>query len=400
MNIDLTREERQFRDVIRQFFSEKYPQDIRQKRDAGITLSKDDMVRWQRILNQAGYFAVNWPVEYGGTGWSPVQKYLFDTEMAAVNAPPLVVFGVKMVAPIIYTFGSEAQKERFLPDILESRVWWCQGYSEPGAGSDLASLKTRADLDGDHYVVNGTKTWTTLGQYADWIFCLVRTRADVARKQEGISFLLIDMTTPGVSVKPIITIEGEHEVNEVHFDNVRVPCDQLVGEEGKGWTYGKVLLQHERTSIAGVAVSKYRLGQLQKRSRQSIDGGSALIDDSSFRRKIARVEIALKALEFTELRTLASVAVGKAPGPESSLLKIRGSELQQELDALSMEAAGCYALPFVPEQYDVDVPLDQRIGTGNDTNTSLRYFNNRKASIYGGSNEIQKNIIAKHVLGL
>lgn len=400
MNIDLTAEELIFRKELRQFFAEMYPQDIREKRDAAIPLGREDMVRWQQILNKAGYFAVNWPVEYGGTGWSPVQKYLFENEMAAANAPPLVAFGVKMVAPIIYTFGSEAQKKKFLPDILESNVWWCQGYSEPGAGSDLASLKTRADADGDDYIVNGTKTWTTLGQYADWIFCLVRTRSDVARRQEGISFLLIDMQTPGVSVKPIITIEGEHEVNEVHFENVRVPRENLVGEEGKGWTYGKVLLQHERTNIAGVANSKYRLGKLKRRAEKSIHGGLPLIEEANFARKLARVEIELKALEFTELRTLASVAVGKAPGPESSLLKIRGSELQQELDALFMEAAGYYALPFVPDQYDVDVPLDQRIGNGNETSTALRYFNNRKASIYGGSNEIQKNIIAKHVLGL
>lgn len=400
MNIDLTREELAFRDEVRKFLADEYPEDIRRKRNEGVTLTRDDMIRWQKALNDRGWFAVNWPVEYGGTGWTPVQKYLFANEMADANAPPLVAFGVKMVAPIIYTFGTDEQKQRFLPDILSSDVWWCQGYSEPGSGSDLASLSTRADRDSNHYVVNGTKTWTTLGQHADWIFCLVRTSSDVARRQEGISFVLIDMKTPGVSVKPIITIEGDHEVNEIHFEDVRVPVDNLVGEEGKGWTYGKVLLQHERTNIAGVANSQYRLRKLKDKASHAVHGGEPLIHSINFARKIAMLEIELKALEYTELRTLASVAVGNAPGPESSFLKIRGTELQQNLDALFVEAAGYYALPYVPAQYDLDFPDDERIGEGSETITSLRYFNNRKASIYGGSNEIQKNIIAKHVLGL
>ena len=400
MNIDLTEDELAFQKEVRDYFAEHFPDDIRRKRDQGIQLTRDDMIRWQKVLNDKGWFAVNWPEEYGGTGWTAVQKYLFAKEMAAINAPPIVAFGVKMVAPIIYTYGNEDQKARFLPDILASNVWWCQGYSEPGSGSDLASLKTRADRDGDHYVVNGTKTWTTLGQHADWIFCLVRTSSDVARRQEGISFLLIDMSTEGVSVRPIITIEGDHEVNEVHFENVRVPVENLVGEEGKGWTYGKVLLQHERTNIAGVPVSQYRLERLRERASQSIHGAPPLAEDSNFMRKLAAIEIELKALEFTELRTLASVAVGKAPGPESSFLKVRGTEVQQAIDALTMEAAGYYALPFVPGQYDLEFPAEEKIGHGAETASSLRYFNNRKASIYGGSNEIQKNIIAKHVLGL
>jgi alkylation response protein AidB-like acyl-CoA dehydrogenase len=261
-------------------------------------------------------------------------------------------------------------------------------------------LKTRADRDGADYIVNGTKTWTTLGHWGDWIFCLVRTSSDVARRQEGISFLLIDMQTPGVSVRPIITIEGDHEVNEVHFENVRVPAANLIGEEGKGWTYGKVLLEHERANIAGVARSKYRLRRLRERASLSLHGGAPLIEDRNFRRKTAMLEIELKALEYTELRTLAAVAVGKAPGPESSLLKIRGTEIQQALDELFMEAAGYYALPFVPQQYDLDYPDAERIGYANETRTSLSFFNGRKTSIYGGSNEIQKNIIAKHVLGL
>ena len=320
--------------------------------------------------------------------------------MANANAPAMVPFGVQMVGPVIYTFGNEEQKKRFLPDILSSNVWWCQGYSEPGSGSDLASLRMTADRKGDHYILNGTKTWTTLGQMADWIFCLVRTSTDVARKQEGISFVLADMKTPGITVRPIITIEGEHEVNEIHFEDAKIPITNLIGEEGKGWTYGKALLQHERTGIAGVARSQYRLRRLRDKTESSIINGEPLSKNPNFSRKMAKLEIELKALEYTELRTLAAVAVGKAPGPESSLLKIRGTEIQQHIDELFMEASGYFALPYVPDQYVLDFPDDQRIGSGSETTTSLRYFNNRKASIYGGSNEIQKNIIAKHVLGL
>lgn len=400
MNVNFSEEELAFEREVKAFFKDKYPDDIRQKQDNGVVLAKEDMVRWQKILYEQGWAAVNWPVEYGGTGWTPVQKYIFANESAAVNAPAVVPFGMKMVAPIIYTFGNAEQKQRFLPDILASNVWWCQGYSEPGAGSDLASLKMRADRDGNDYILNGTKTWTTLGHLAEWIFCLVRTSSDVQRRQEGISFILIDMATPGVTVRPIITIEGEREVNEVHFENVRVPVENLVGEEGKGWTYGKVLLQHERTNIAGVANSKYRLGKLKAKTGEAIHGGKPLLENSAFRRKVAALEIDIKALEYTELRTLAAVAVGKAPGPESSILKIKGTELQQALDELFVEAAGYYALPFVRDQYRLDLPADEKIGYGTETRTALRYFNNRKASIYGGSNEIQKNIVAKHVLGL
>ncbi|HEX2140055.1 MAG TPA: acyl-CoA dehydrogenase family protein [Woeseiaceae bacterium] len=400
MNIDFSDEELAFREEVRQFLRDRYPDSLRAKQLAGTPLSKEDIVRWQKILYERGWAAVNWPVEYGGTGWSAVQKYIFANELAAANAPEMIPFGVKMVAPVIYTFGNEAQKARFLPDILASNVWWCQGYSEPGAGSDLASLKTRAERRGDRYIVNGTKTWTTLGHFADWIFCLVRTQTDVARRQGGISFLLIDMQTPGVTVQPIITIEGEREVNEVHFEDVEVPAENLVGEEGKGWTYGKVLLQHERTNIAGVARSKYRLNRLKEKTGSSVDGGRPMLEDRNFARRLAALEIELQALEFTELRTLAAVAVGKAPGPESSILKIKGTEVQQMLDALFVEAAGYYALPYVPGQYHADLPEDARVGHAWQTLSSMRYFNNRKASIYGGSNEIQKNIVAKHVLGL
>jgi len=400
MNVTLSDEDLAFRDEIRAVFRDEFPEQIRRKRTLGVPLGRDDQVRFQQWLYERGWAGVNWPVEYGGTGWTPVQKYLFAIEMAEADSPPIVPFGLSMVGPVIYTFGSEAQKQRFLPDILASRVWWCQGYSEPGAGSDLASLKTRAELAGDHYVVNGTKTWTTLGQHADWIFLLARTSTDVARRQEGISFLLADMQTPGITVTPIITIEGDHEVNEIHFEDVRIPLENLVGEEGKGWTYGKVLLQHERANIAGVATSKFRLRRLRERTQKPLRGGAALGLDRNFMRKLAAVEVDLKALEFTELRTLAAVQSGNAPGPESSILKVKGTEIQQAIDTLYLEAADYYALPWVQEQYVLDGNTDDWVGEGAETQSSLRYFNFRKASIYGGSNEIQKNIIAKHVLGL
>ena len=400
MHVSFTTEENEFQKEVNSFFNEKYPADIKEKQNKSIPLEKEDFIRWQKTLYKQGWAAPNWPVEYGGTGWTPVQKYIFANENAKANAPAIVPFGLGMVGPVIYTYGNEAQKKKFLPGILASDVWWCQGYSEPGSGSDLASLKMKAERVGNEYVLNGTKTWTTLGHMADWIFCLVRTSSDVARRQEGISFILVDMATEGVSVKPIITIEGDREVNEVHFENVKVPAENLIGEEGKGWTYGKVLLQHERTSIAGVARSQYRLSRLKEKIRNSDNTQPSLTGDNDFLKKIGQLEIELKALEFTELRTLAAVSVGKAPGPESSLLKIRGTEIQQKLDELFMEAAGYFSLPYVPQQYNLNSDPEEHVGFGADSVSSLVYFNNRKASIYGGSNEIQKNIIAKHVLGL
>ena len=400
MHVSFTSEENDFQKEVNSFFNEKYPADIKEKQNRSVPLEKEDFIRWQKTLYEQGWAAPNWPVEYGGTGWTPVQKYIFANENAKANAPAIVPFGLGMVGPVIYTYGNEAQKKKFLPGILASDVWWCQGYSEPGSGSDLASLKMKAERVGNEYILNGTKTWTTLGHMADWIFCLVRTSSDVARRQEGISFILVDMATEGVSVKPIITIEGDREVNEVHFENVKVPAENLIGEEGKGWTYGKVLLQHERTSIAGVARSQYRLSRLKEKIRNSDNTQPSLTGDNDFLKKIGQLEIELKALEFTELRTLAAVSVGKAPGPESSLLKIRGTEIQQKLDELFMEAAGYFSLPYVPQQYNLNSDPEEHVGFGADSVSSLVYFNNRKASIYGGSNEIQKNIIAKHVLGL
>jgi alkylation response protein AidB-like acyl-CoA dehydrogenase len=391
MNVTFSAEDLAFQDEVGAFFRDEFPADIREAIDSGGQLSPEMQIRWQKLLYEKGWAAPNWPVEYGGTGWTPIQKYIYAREEGLANAPIVVPFGLNMVGPVIYTFGSEEQKQRFLPDILASNVWWCQGYSEPGAGSDLASLKMRADRVGDHYVVNGTKTWTTLGQHADWIFCLARTSSDVARRQEGISFLLIDMTSPGVTVTPIITLDGKHEVNEVHFDNVEVPAGNLVGEEGRGWTYGKVLLQHERANSSNTFRSEYRLRKLRDQASRSIRGARPLAEDPNFMRRVAAVEVELRSLEYIELRTLASVASGKAPGAESSFLKLLGTEIQQSIDALYMDAAGYYSLPYKP---------NPPVGEGNETSTALRYFNFRKATIYAGSNEIQKNIIAKHVLGL
>ncbi len=400
MQLTFTPEELAFRDEVRTFFQTELPEDIQEKQRRCIPLEPEDTRRFHKLLYEKGWAGYNWPKEFGGTGWSAVQNYIFHSELADADAPVIIPFGVGMVGPVIYTFGNDAQKQRFLPDILEFNTWWCQGYSEPGSGSDLASLKTRADRDGDHYIVNGTKFWTTLGQFADWIFCLVRTSSDVARRQEGISFLLIDMETPGITVKPIITLDGTHEVNEVHLENVRVPVENLVGEEGKGWTYGKVLLEHERAGTAGVARTRYRLNKLRQQAQRSVRGAPPMAEDKSFMRRLAAVEVELKALEYTDLRTLATVASGGAPGPESSILKLVGTILQQATDELYVEAAGYYALPWVPEQYALDFPDAEYVGEGTETEVTSRYFNFRKASIYGGSNEIQKNIIAKHVLGV
>ena len=399
MNLSFTAEEQTFQQQVRQFLQQKLPQDIATKTKKALVLSKQQHIQWQKILYEQGWAASNWPVEYGGTGWTPTQKYIFANECAKAGAPDVIPFGLKMVAPVIYTYGSEEQKQRFLPDILASNVWWCQGYSETGAGSDLAALKTTAVKDGDDYIVNGTKTWTTLGQYADWIFCLVRTGEPSAKNQEAISFLLIDMRNPKITVSPIITIDGKHEVNEVHFDEVRVPAANLIGEEGKGWTYAKVLLTHERTGIARVAMSKDRMSQLKTLVANSPDGDSPLGDDVIFSQKIAKVEIDLLALEYTELRTLSAISTGKAPGPESSILKIVGTQVTQAIDELYVEAAAYYSMPFVPEQFQDDFD-GQYIGEDTAANSALRYFNNRKTSIYGGSNEIQTNIISKAVLGL
>ena len=400
MNLDFPPEDTAFREEVRTFLAENYPRDLREKQERGETLGKEDYLSWHRILAKKGWSAPSWPVELGGTGWTPTQKYIWSEEQARADTLSVLPFGVSMLAPVLYTFGTEEQKQRFLPGIRDGIDWWCQGYSEPGSGSDLASLKTRAErITGDdgkeYYVVNGQKTWTTLGQHADWGFFLVRTDPD-AKPQAGISFLLIDMKSPGIAVRRITTLEGGHEVNDVFLDNVKVPVENRVFHENQGWTCAKALLAHERSGIAGVARSKRGLERLrQMASNEMSDEGGTLIQDAFFRRKVAELEIDLTALEFTELRTLAGESSGKGPGPESSILKIKGTEIQQRLQDLALEAAGHYGAPFLGE-----AGHNSGIGPQHSLDLAGDYFNGRQTSIYGGSNEIQRNIISKMVLGI
>jgi alkylation response protein AidB-like acyl-CoA dehydrogenase len=399
MDLNFTAAEVAFRDEVRQFLRDQLPEEIAQRVKNGLAVHAEDYTRWQKTLYKRGWGAPGWPTQFGGPGWGPVQMHIYDEEAAAAGAPRTLPFGLKMVAPVIMAFGSPEQQQRFLPGILSGEAWWCQGYSEPGAGSDLASLKTRAERQGDHYIVNGQKTWNTLGQYADWIFCLVRTDPNAPKQQQGISFLLIDMKTPGITVRPIITMDGAHEVNEVWFENVKVPVANRIGEENKGWTYAKFLLGHERTNIAGVGASKRELGRLKDIARQEMKNGRPLIEDPLFAARIAQVEIDLMALEVTNLRALSAESEKRAPGPEASILKIKGTEIQQSLSELMMYAVGPYALPF--ERGSIEEG-DFRSAAGPDYAAPLAatYCNVRKVTIYGGSNEIQRNIIAQMILGL
>lgn len=392
MDTSFAPEDLAFRDEVRTFFAEAWGADLQARLDNPATF-RDAVVEWQQRLYRKGWIAPGWPEQYGGTGWSATRKFIYESERAAAGVRDVVPFGLTMVGPVIYTFGSEEQKQRFLPRILNSEDWWCQGYSETGAGSDLASLKTRAVRDGDDYIVTGAKLWTTYAQYADWIFCLVRTSSE-GKKQEGISFLLIEMDSPGIKVNPIVTIDNHHSLNEVEFNDVRVPVANLIGEQDKGWTYAKSLLAHERTAIAGVADSKRRLGELRELAAREVNGGRTLLDDPLFQQRLSDIEIELMALEFTELRVLATVASGGAPGAESSLLKIKGTELQQAIQELRMELAGYYQ-GVLPNELRAE-----QLGHAFGSRARQAFMYGRAATIYGGSNEVQKNIIAKAVLGL
>ena len=395
MDLSFTPEEQAFRAEVRSFLQEKLPGELSQKVRNGHELTKPDMERWHAILNAKGWLAATWPKAFGGTGWTPVQRHIFDEECCLAYAPRIVPFGVNMLGPVLIKFGTTEQQAEYLPRILDGRDWWCQGYSEPGAGSDLASLKTRAERDGDHYIINGQKTWTTLGQHANRIFCLVRTRSE-GKPQAGISFLLVDLDTPGIEMRPIRLIEGGHEVNEVFFTDVRVPVANLVGEEHDGWTIAKYLLTHERTNIAGVGFSIQAFEQLYAFARQRRADGTRLVDDPLFAARLARIEIDLEAMKITNLRMLADAQKNGAPGPESSLLKIKGTEIRQALNDLSRRALGPAAAPFPAEDLAGNaalVPEDQ-------AQNAAQYFNMRKLSIFGGSNEIQKNILTKTMLGL
>jgi pimeloyl-CoA dehydrogenase large subunit len=399
MDLRFTPAEQAFRNEVRHFCQREIPLEIRRKTTEGHELERDDLVTSQRILNARGWAVPRWPVEWGGQAWTPIQQYILIEELQQNGVPQPLPFNCDMVGPVIAQFGSEAQKKRFLPRAANLDDWWCQGFSEPGAGSDLAALGTRAIRDGDHYVVNGQKTWTTLAQYANWIFCLVRTDP-AARKQSGISFLLIDMATPGILVRPIITVEGRHEVNEVFFDDVRVPVENLVGEENRGWDYAKFLLANERTGIARIGITKQRLSRIKALAKEAPSGESTVWDSPNFRSRFNLAEIELKALEITQMRVVAaqSKSADGRPDPASSILKIKGSELQQTATELLVEVAGPNALAYI----------DHPLHGSNDPLADLEwaslaaqtYFNYRKVSIYGGSNEIQRNIISKSVLGL
>jgi alkylation response protein AidB-like acyl-CoA dehydrogenase len=407
MDLDFSPEDLAFREEVRAFIAEAYDDDMRARmaQSKNGYLDKESQVRWLKRLHEKGWIAPDWPVEYGGTGWSLGKKYVFDMEMALAGAPSTSNMGLKMCAPVVMAFGTDEQKQQHLPKILSTDVWWCQGYSEPGSGSDLASLALKAERDGDHYVLNGSKTWTTLAQWADWMFCLVRTSNEDIR-QRGISFLLIDMKTPGITIRPIPTLdgppEGDQEVNETFFDNVRVPVANRIGKEGEGWTYAKYLLQFER----GNAYAPGLQNQLRKvrkiASLERSDRGGAMMSDPDFRKKLAEVEIKVEALNATELRIFAGRANGEAMGAVSSMLKLEGSQMQQAITELALEAAGVYAQPFVQDTWahlrgETNV---FRAGPDYAATVAPQYFNYRKTSIYAGSNEIQHNIMAKMVLGL
>jgi alkylation response protein AidB-like acyl-CoA dehydrogenase len=393
MDLNYSLEETAFRDEVRAWIRESLPTELRDKVLNYRELTKDDLLRWHKTLAKKGWVAPFWPKEWGGTDWTVVQRYIFEEECGAAGTPPVVAFGVRMCAPVLLRFGTDAQKQRFLPRIYNGDDFWVQGYSEPGSGSDLASLKTRAVRDGDHYVVTGQKIWTTLGHYGDWIFCLVRTDTKTEKRQDGISFLLVDMKTPGITVRPIILMDQGHEVNEVFFDEVKVPAENLVHEEGKGWTVAKYLLGYERMGTGNIAVSKRELARVKDLASKATKDGRPLLEDPRFRDRLSRVEVELMALEITNMRFLDQLRGGRAPGADVSMLKIKGTEIQQSITELAMQTAGPFAQAFRP--VNAEASFDRLTAS-----LVPRYCNVRKATIYAGSNEIQRNIIAKATLGL
>ena len=392
MDLAFTPEELAFREEVRTWVAQNLPKDVAYKVQNGLNLSREDQQGWGKILGKKGWLGFGWPNEFGGPGWTAVQKHLFEEECAMASAPRILPFGPVMVAPVIMAFGSPEQQKRHLPGIASGEVWWSQGYSEPNAGSDLASLKCKAERQGDTYLVNGQKTWTTLAQFGDWIFCLVRT-SNEGKPQTGISFLLIDMKSPGISVRPIRTVDGGVEVNDVFFDNVVVPAENLIGQENKGWTYAKHLLSHERTNIADVNRAKRELERLKR-----IAKAEGMYDDRRFRDEIAKLEVEVVALEMMVLRVLAAEKSGKNALDVAGLLKIRGSEIQQRYAELMMLAPGPYSLPLIREAMDAGWQGDA-VGALYCVPLAGTYFNMRKTTIYGGSNEVQRNIVAQTVLG-
>ncbi len=398
MNLNYTDEDNKFRKEIKDFIKSNLSEEVLKRVSNGGKYTKDEIVNWQKALHKKGMFASNWPKDYGGCDWTPMQRYIFDQETAFANTPQIVPFGVTMVGPVIIKFGTSSQKEKYLPKILNSEHWWCQGYSEPGSGSDLASLQTKAVSEGNNYIVNGTKTWTTLAQHSDWMFCLVRTNTK-SKPQEGISFLLIDMNSKGIKVEPIITLDGSHEINTVYLEDVVVTKDNLIYEENKGWTVAKYLLSHERTSIAQVARSKSAIKKLKNIASQETYSNRPLINNIRFRDKLTKLEMDMHALEYSELRILSDEAKGAALGSEASFLKIRGSELQQKISELTLEAVGSFGIVKSNES-NIKKTNEYFPGPEYANNVGADYLNLRKTTIYGGSNEIQKNILSKMVLGL
>ena len=392
MDLSFTAEETAFRQNVHEWVAANLPPEISHKVHHALHLTRDDMQRWAKILGKQGWLGWGWPKEHGGPGWNAVQRHLFEEECALAGSPRVVPFGPIMVAPVIMAFGTPAQQQRFLPGIASGEVWWSQGYSEPGSGSDLASLKTRAERQGQHYIVNGQKTWTTMGQFGDWIFCLVRTSSE-GKPQTGISFLLVDMKSKGVTVRPIVMLDGSREVNEVWFDNVEVPAENLIGEENKGWTYAKHLLSHERTNIADVNRAKRELERLKR-----IAKAEGVYEDVRFRDEIAKLEVGVVALEMLVLRVLSAEKSGKQSLDIAGLLKIRGSEIQQRYAELMMLAVGPYALPLIEEAMEAGWQ-GEHVGAAHCVPLAGTYFNMRKTTIYGGSNEVQRNIVAQTVLG-
>lgn len=402
MDLSFSKEDLAFRKEVRAFIAEAYDEDLRTKNAQSKNgyLDKEGMLKWQRALYRKGWAAPNWPVEFGGPGWTPAQKYIFELEMSAAGTPTMSPMGLKMVGPVIMAFGNEAQKKQHLPPILASEIWWCQGYSEPGSGSDLASLQMKCEDKGDHYLLNGSKIWTTHAQWADWMFNLVRTDPKV-KPQEGISFILVDMKTPGIKVEPLVTLDypvaGQQEINQVFYDDVKVPKENLIGQINKGWDYAKYLLSFERGNAYGPGL-KRALGKVKKNASQTDAGGRALIEDQAFRAKLDDLEIQISAMEFFELRMFSAMSAGQRPGAEASMLKCRGTEIQQAISECAVEAIGYYAMPFVRDTW---AKLNEpRPGPDFAAPVAPYYFNLRKASIYAGSNEIQRNIMAKAVLGL
>jgi alkylation response protein AidB-like acyl-CoA dehydrogenase len=392
MDLAFTPEEQQFREDIRSWVASNLPKEISYKVHNDLNLSRDDMQAWAKILGKKGWLGHAWPTEFGGPGWNAIQKHVFEEECARAGAPRVIPFGPIMVAPVIMAFGNEKQQKQHLPGIASGEVWWSQGYSEPGSGSDLASVKCKAERVGDKYIVNGQKTWTTLGQYGEWIFCLVRT-SNEGKPQTGISFLLVDMKSKGVTVRPIVLLDGDAEVNEVWFDNVEVPVENLIGEENKGWTYAKHLLSHERTNIADVNRTKRELERLKR-----IAKAEGVWNDARFRDEIAKLEVDVVALEMMVMRVLSAEKSGKNSLDVAGLLKIRGSEIQQRYSELMMLAAGPYALPLVREAMEAGWQGDH-VGAAHCAPLASTYFNMRKTTIYGGSNEVQRNIVSQTVLG-